>query len=139
MAIPVKFVRVTIPRKTGAIKKYMLRVVASNVVDITSIANIIASRCTVQRPDVEACVIAFCEVVRELLLESRTVKLNKIGTFRVTMQSSGFENVADLSVDSIKKLHVRYLPSTELKESLAKKNNTFKVLNPPPKGFTPPK
>lgn len=138
MAIPVKFVRVTIPRETGEIKKYILRVVSSNVVDITSIANTIASRCTVQRPDVEACIIAFCEVVRELLLESRTVKLNKIGTFRVTMNSSGFENLAELTPDAIKKLHVRYLPSTELKEALAVKNNTFKVLNPPPKGFKPP-
>lgn len=138
MAIPVKFVRVSIPRKSGVVKKYMLRVVSSNIVDITSIANLIASRCTIQRPDVEACVIAFCDVVRELLLESRTVKLNKIGTFRVTVKSSGFENEADLSVDSIKKLHIRYLPSTELKESLAVKNNTFKVLNPPPKGFVPP-
>lgn len=139
MAIPIKFVRVSIPSKSGVVKKYMLRVVSSNVVDITSIANLIASRCTVQRPDVEACVIAFCDVVRELLLESRTVKLNKIGTFRVTMKSSGFENVTDLTTDSIKKLHVRYLPSTELKESLAVKNNTFKVLNPPPKDFVPPK
>lgn len=138
MAIPIKFVRVSIPRKSGVVKKYMLRVVSSNVVDITSIANLIASRCTVQRPDVEACVIAFCDVVRELLLESRTVKLNKIGTFRVTMSSFGFENSAELSVDSIKKLRVRYLPSTELKESLAVKNNTFRVLNPPPKGFSPP-
>lgn len=139
MAIPVKFVRVTIPRESGDIKRYILRVVSSNTVDITALSNIIAARCTVQRPDVEACVIAFCEVVRELLLESRTVKLNKIGTFRVTAKSRGFTNVADLNVDAIKKLHVRYLPSVELKEALSVKNNNFKVLNPPPKGFTPPK
>lgn len=110
---------------------YYYRVVTNDTVNITDLANIIAKRCTVQRADCEAAIVAFCQVIRELLLQSCSVKLNKIGTFRLTCQSGVSDTVEGVDTKLIKKIRTRYLPDVGIKYWLNPTRVNFTVSNPP--------
>lgn len=110
---------------------YYYRVITNDTVDITALANIIAKRCTVQRADCEATIVAFCQVIRELLLQSCSVKLNKIGTFRLTCQSGAAPKAEEVDAKLIKKIRTRYLPDVGIKYWLNPSRVNFVVSNPP--------
>lgn len=112
---------------------YYYRVLINDTVTIADLASTIAKRCTVQRADCEACIVAFCQVIRELLLQSCSVKLNKIGTFRLSCQAMGVPKPEDVKSLNIKKLRTLYLPDTGIKYWLALNRVNFRVVNPPVK------
>lgn len=120
--------------KNGGVSQttsYYYRVVANDTVTITDLATTIAKRCTVQRADCEATIVAFCQVIRELLLQSCSVKLNKIGTFRLTCRSAGSPSAAEVSAVNIKQVYTRYLPDVGIKYWLNPSRVNFVVSNPP--------
>lgn len=107
---------------------YYYRVIINDTVTITDLATTIAKRCTVQRADCEAAIVAFCQVIRELLLQSCSVKLNKIGTFRLTCRSAGQETPEAFDVRNVKSIKTNYLPDTGIKYYLDKSRLNFHVL-----------
>lgn len=121
------------PSGPGQEPAYYYRVLINDTVTIADLASTIAKRCTVQRADCEACIVAFCQVIRELLLQSCSVKLNKIGTFRLSCQAMGVPKAEDVKSLNIKKLRTLYLPDTGIKYWLALSRVNFKVVNPPVK------
>lgn len=112
---------------------YYYRVIVNDTVTISDLANVISKRCTVQRADCEAAIVAFCQVIRELLLQSCSAKLNKIGTFRLTCSSGGQEEATPYNVLNIKRLKTNYLPDTGIKYYLDPSRVNFSVINPPAK------
>lgn len=111
--------------------KYYYRVIVNDTVTISDLANVIAKRCTVQRADCEAAIVAFCQVIRELLLQSNSAKLNKIGTFRLTCQSMASLTPKEVNATRIKNLKTNYLPDTGIKYWLDRSRVSFSVINPP--------
>lgn len=112
---------------------YYYRVIVNDTVTISDLASTISKRCTVQRADCEAAIVAFCQVIRELLLQSCSAKLNKIGTFRLTCSSLGQQAAAPFDVMNIKKIKTNYLPDTGIKYYLNPSRVSFSVINPPAK------
>lgn len=110
---------------------YYYRVIVNDNVTISDIASTIAKRCTVQRADCEACIVAFCQVIRELLLQSCSVKLNKVGSFRLSVASMGSATPEEVTVSNIKKIKTLYLPDTGIKYWLDLSRVSFSVVNPP--------
>lgn len=110
---------------------YYYRVIVNDVVTIADLANVISKRCTVQRADCEAAIVAFCQVIRELLLQSCSAKLNKIGTFRLTCSSEGQPTPDKFQTTYIKRIKTNYLPDTGIKYWLDKSRVNFSVINPP--------
>lgn len=110
---------------------YYYRVIVNDTVTITDLANVISKRCTIQRADCEAAIVAFCQVIRELLLQSCSAKLNKIGTFRLTCSSEGQTTPAKFQNTYIKRIKTNYLPDTGIKYWLDKSRVNFSVINPP--------
>jgi nucleoid DNA-binding protein len=55
----------------------------------------------------------------------QTIKLDRFGSFRISVKSNGKENAADLTAKNVKSTKLVFLPSVELKRNLG--NISFKI------------
>ena len=80
-------------------------------VDIRALATHVQKHGSIYTYDTIVGVLAKMEqCLPELILQGRKVKLAGLGTFYLSASTNGEENAADFTVDSIKKLHLRFLP-----------------------------
>lgn len=111
---------VVIPRKNPQSKKvkYHPSLISVKPVQIREIVENISTRCTVNRADVRAVIIALEEVILEHILHGHSVRLGDLGSFRPTIKSSGSEKPEEVGVRNISALRVRFNPGATLRNSL---------------------
>jgi len=112
----------TIKRKnlqdpTAPPKHYAI-VHSQDVTDIDGLAALIADKSTISRPDVYAVIIALLETIIKELEAGRSVKLGKLGTFALSVNSGGTDKADDVTGALIKKARVIYRPGMEIKDML---------------------
>jgi predicted histone-like DNA-binding protein len=91
--------------------KYYARIVHTETLGIDKLAEHIAEHGSVYTEDVVYGVLKkFSTCLLEMLLESKKVKIDGLGTFYLSACSSGSETVDEFSADNIKSLRVRFLP-----------------------------
>ena len=91
--------------------KWYGRAVHLNTVDLNDIAKQIQANTTAKEADVMAVLTELVEVMQRELQASSRVRLNGIGTFKVTFASSGADT-ADLwsALDNVKKFRINFMP-----------------------------
>lgn len=82
------------------------------VVPLHQIAKSISLRSTVHRADVNAVLTVLPEVVMEYLAHGLSVRLGELGSFSLRFRSKAAASVKDFTSDHIKRVHIRYTPST---------------------------
>jgi predicted histone-like DNA-binding protein len=88
------------------------------------VAQQLADETTLNPKEAEMTFYQLLKVITNQLLDSHTVQLGDLGTFRVTLRSEGSATEEEVNPSKIKGIHVRFTPSKALREQLSKA--TFK-------------
>ena len=87
------------------------RVFHTETLNIRQLARHIADHGSPFTPDtIEGVIRATTTCLVEQLMESKKVKLNGLGTFYLSAESTGAASTDEFTADNIKKLHIRFLP-----------------------------
>lgn len=99
-------------RSDKANNKWFARAITTETVSTDKIAELIQARCTLTKSDVRGCIEAFIDVIREQIQDSKAVKLDGFGTFKIGLKSTGADSVGEFSVTSnIVGSHVLFYPA----------------------------
>ena len=124
MAVFYRLSQVTSPKQKGYGKWYP-RAVMTNTVDTNELANIMQRNCTVKKSDILAVISELIETMQDQLQDSKRVKLNGLGTFKIGLTSEGANSAADFSSSKhIKGLHVLFQPEVKT-DSNGQRQKTF--------------
>ncbi len=100
--------------------KYYPVAIHDGEVDLDYIAKRVAMRSTISAADCFGALIALTEVIGEELSDGKIVKLERLGSFQVTLQGTPADTDKDLGKSNIKGARIVYKPSKEMKRTLAK-------------------
>ena len=124
MAVLYRLSQVTSPKQKGYGKWYP-RAVMTNTVDTDALATIMQRNCTVKKSDILAVISELIETMQDQLQDSKRVKLNGFGSFKISMSSNGAEKASDFDARKhIKGLHVLFMPEVKT-DSEGKRMKTF--------------
>ena len=111
--------------KSSAHNKWYARSVMTNVVDTEKLAEIMQRNCTVKRSDIKAVIEELIETMRDQLQDSKRVKLDGLGSFKLGLSSKGAEKASDFDArHHIRGVHVIFTPETTT-DSTGRRSKTF--------------
>ena len=91
--------------------KWYARAVPTAVIGTRQLAEIIQRNCTVKKSDVMAVLEELVEVMKDQMQDSKRVKLDGFGSFKIGIESKGAATAAKFAVaEHIKGLHVVFMP-----------------------------
>ena len=91
--------------------KWYARAVPIAVINTRQLAEIVQRNCTVKRSDVVAVIEELVEVMKDQMQDSKRVKLDGFGSFKIGIESKGAQTAAKYSVaEHVKGLHVVFMP-----------------------------
>ncbi len=98
-------------KSSSGYNKYYARAKQIGVIETDAIAEIVQRNCTVKKSDVKAVIEELVEVIQDKLQESYSVKLNGLGTFRLTISSKPANEVKEFSASkNIRRVSCRFAP-----------------------------
>ncbi|MCT4648260.1 MAG: HU family DNA-binding protein [Carboxylicivirga sp.] len=107
------------PRDVSADPLYYAAAIRKEIVDIDQLCELISSNSTMSRSDVYGVVLELLDKIHYVLKEGRTVRLNKLGMFNLSLKSEGVEEAEKLTSHNIKGAKINFRPEKELKNMLA--------------------
>ena len=91
--------------------KWYARMVPIGMIDTYGLAEIIQRNCTVKRADVLAVLEELVETMRDQLQDSKRVKLNGFGSFKIGIDCRGARSARAFTVaDNVEGVHVVFTP-----------------------------
>ena len=91
--------------------KWYARAVPTDVINTRQLAEIIQRNCTVKKSDVMAVLEELVEVMKDQMQDSKRVKLDGFGSFKIGIESKGAQTAGKYSVsEHVKGLHVVFMP-----------------------------
>ena len=105
--------------------KWYARAVPTAVIGTRQLAELIQRNCTVKRSDVVAVIEEMVEVMKDQMQDSKRVKLEGFGSFKIGIQSKGAQTAAKFSVaEHVKGLRVVFMPE-RTKDSSGNRSKQF--------------
>lgn len=98
--------------------KYYPCAVSSGEVDLEYLAEIIASRSTVSVADCYGVLIGMSQVIGEELAKGKIVKIERLGTFALTLKGVGTDEPEKLNKNTILGTKMLFKPARSLKKVL---------------------
>ena len=109
-------------RTDKANNKWFARAVNVGTAETDELAEAIAYSTTVTPADCRAVLKALGVAIRDMLRNSRAVKLDNIGTFKAGIQCKGAESVAEFSVQSnVVGIHCNFVPEYKVDSATGKR------------------
>ena len=91
--------------------KWYARAVPIGVIDTRGLSEIIQRNCTVKKADVLAVIDELVETMRDQMQDSKRVKLDGFGSFKIGIKSKGARTAKSFSVaDHIEGMHIVFTP-----------------------------
>ncbi len=119
---------------------YYPQIATCSPVDFDEICSEIAAKCTLTRPDVEAVLIDLEEHIVMHLKEGQTVRLGRLGSFRLSLHNEGafdtYDDAVQYSQKGFQSVRVHFTPGAYIRRALNINNLTFVNANPIKKGKT---
>jgi predicted histone-like DNA-binding protein len=113
MSVLYRLSQVTSPKAKGYGKWYP-RAVITQTVDTEMLATIMQRNCTLKKADIVAVISELIETMADQLQDSKRVKLNGFGSFKIGIRGEGADSAADFSISkNIKGLHVLFQPEVK--------------------------
>lgn len=113
MSVLYRLSQVTSPKAKGYGKWYP-RAVITQTVDTDALATIMQRNCTLKKADIVAVISELIETMADQLQDSKRVKLNGFGSFKIGIHGEGADSAADFSIGkNIKGLHVLFQPEVK--------------------------
>lgn len=114
--------------KTGE-QLFFPQIASCSAIGFDEICNEIAAKCTLTRPDVEAVLIDLEEHIVMHLKEGQTVRLGRLGSYRLSIKSQGAFDTYDEAVQkghkSFQCVRVHFTPGAYIRRALSMNNLTF--------------
>lgn len=120
MAIQFKMVAKKNNLATPPEVKYYPCAVSDGTVDLEHIAEIVASRSTISVADCYGVLIAMSEAIGEELANGKIVKIDRLGSFALTLKGKGATTPDVLGKDTIKFAKIIFKPADNLKRFFKK-------------------
>lgn len=118
MTIKLRKISRTLPSNPSQSKWYLTQK-SDGSVNIKDIAGEIVQRSALSLGDVQSVLSNLVQIMPTFLKLGQSIRLEGFGTFRVTISSEGVDTPEELSTRQVKKVQISFLPSVELKQSLA--------------------
>ncbi|MGL5273117.1 MAG: HU family DNA-binding protein [Phocaeicola sp.] len=118
MAIQFDFYETPSPNKSEK-KQYHPRVVSSNTLEPEEILKEINHRCSLTDGDVKSCLAELSHSIVQGLKSGRSVHLEGVGYFSITLESTAPETTPTTRVEHIKVKGISFRPENKLKKELA--------------------
>ena len=113
MSVFYRLSKVTSPKAKGYGKWYP-RAVITQTVDTEMLATIMQRNCTLKKADIVAVISELIETMADQLQDSKRVKLNGFGSFKIGIRGEGADSAADFSTSKNSKgLHVLFQPEVK--------------------------
>lgn len=106
------------PLDKAAPAKYYVNPVNSGEIDLDGLAELISDGSTVRQADVYAVLIGLVNAVSMQLEEGKLVKMGKLGSFSISLNSGGAEKEEEAGAHLIKRSKIRYRPGKGLRDLL---------------------
>ena len=106
------------PNDEMAVEKAYGQIQSKGSCDIEEISEKISRSTTMTRGDVKGVIAALEDEVIDKLLNGEIVKLGDLGTFRLSMQSTGADSMETFSTANIKGVKVIFAASARIKKEL---------------------
>ena len=91
--------------------KWYARMVPTSCINTRQLAEIMQRNCTVKKADILAVLDELVETMRDQLQDSKRVKLDGFGSFKIGIESKGAQTAGKYSVsEHVKGLHVVFMP-----------------------------
>ncbi len=108
--------------------KYYGQLEAATPVKLATLTDVISRQSTVTVHDVKAVLSALEEHLITFLCNGSSVRLGDLGSFHLTMKSKGALTKEDFSSGNIKRVCVRFTPSSNMRYLLDKTNPNIQFL-----------
>lgn len=115
MAVKYSVVARKNPLKKDEPAKYYAQVQSSGEDDFRSMTRAVTDRCTVTGSDAKAVLDAFMTVMLQRLANGQIVRLNDLGSFRISISSQGMEKEKEVNAAKIVKARIIFTPCADLK------------------------
>lgn len=106
------------PKDLTAERKYYVSAQNSGEISLEEMSENISDRCTLTETDVLAALSALQREMTKNMMAGKIVRFGTFGSFQLTLNSSGVENIADTSQNQVKGVRVRFRPGTRIQENL---------------------
>lgn len=100
-------------------EKYYLIAKSQGVVDLKQICEEISLSTTLTRGDVRNTLLSFLDIIPKYLKMGYSVKLDELGSFRLSIKSKGSDTEEDVSISKVQRIRPVFLASTELKKQIS--------------------
>lgn len=94
--------------------KWYARVAITETVGIEEIAVKMQDNCTVKRADILAVLSELGPTVRDLLQDSKRVKLPYLGAFKLSISTTGADSAEEFTANNVKSVRVTFQPETRI-------------------------
>lgn len=106
--------------------KYYARAVHDQTITTDQLADIMQNNCTVKRSDILAVISELVETMTTQLQNSNKVKLDRFGTFKIGISTSGADSLDEFSVaKNIKGAHILFYPETTVNAATGVRSRAF--------------
>ena len=113
------------PQDRVAANKYYAQVVATGKTDLERLAYLVSNQSTVREGDCYAVILSLLHNIVDELKQGRIVKLDKLGSFQIGVNSDGVTTSEEVSVNIANNVHINFRPDKRMKDSLNIKTIDF--------------
>lgn len=113
------------PQDRVADNKFYAQVVSSGKTDLERLAYLVAHQSTVREGDCYAVILSLIHNIVDELKQGKIVKLDKLGTFNISVSSEAKVVAEEVSATSIKDVRIKFRPDKRIKSSLNIKTINF--------------
>lgn len=99
--------------KSTTFGKWYGRAVMTETTTLDTLADRIQRNCTAKKADVKAVLEELSEVMRDELLSSHRVKIDGLGSFKVSLTTKSAETKDDFTANNVKRVSVIFHPETK--------------------------
>ena len=108
------------PNDANAPKKWYLILKRLKLRRTLDVAKAISDETTLNPKEAEMALYQLHKVLLRYLMDGNTVELGDLGTFQLSVNSSGVSQEEDVTPNLVKKINLHFIPSTEVREAINK-------------------
>jgi predicted histone-like DNA-binding protein len=101
-------------------KKYYASVATRGTIDLDGLADLICKFSSLSKGDVHSVLFNLLDAIPHELLDGKVVKLGKLGSLSLNVDSEGVATAEEVTGDLVKSVHVIFRPGQEFKDDLDK-------------------
>lgn len=113
------------PQDRLAENKFYAQVVATGKTDLERLAYLVSNQSTVREADCYAVLLSLLHNIVDELKQGKIVKLDKLGTFQLGIQSKGEASAEEVTLNSVTNLRIKFRPEKRMKNQLNLKTVQF--------------